>query len=507
MLKKRFSNAIACHLILLGFITALNPTFGDNGDAIPEEIHPITPGDFPNKGIMLVDNESRNRSGHAGQTLVECHNGDILAFFSNVDPDEHQGGHGTGGWTEYMRSSDGGETWSEPNIIGHSLQVWENGGGAQSSLVTSVIAAPDGTLIATLVNFHAPGWLRRAAPVYLLSHDHGHTWSRPQQFLQGGGVADIAYTHDASMVMNDEVFVMFSSSNYQSHRNYHLYVSSNNGETFEKRSTLPFARGDYYGNGAVLEGDRLICVFYLGTADEQRMHYTISDDAGYTWSDPTTAFMEKAIRNPQMSDKINGYYYLHGRSGSISGRSYLANRFVLYRSTNGIDWDSGVYLTGFNSLGDSYSANTIVGRHDPERAERLLIQASVGYDGRRVNISHWWLGDDPAPFVVDGEHVRRYRSDAFLNYWGYWFDQNKRIHTEHWPWVYLESFGWVYVAMESGHRAWLYDLQLDKWLYTDLRSVPVLAGTAFGEFYFVDFARSNDRDRWIYSYQEEDWIY
>lgn len=48
-----------------------------------EEGYYITPSNLPNKGILFVDHAANNRSGHLGHALVQCENGDILAFYLN----------------------------------------------------------------------------------------------------------------------------------------------------------------------------------------------------------------------------------------------------------------------------------------------------------------------------------------------------------------------------------------------------------------------------------------
>lgn len=92
-----------------------------------------------------------------------------------------------------------------------------------------------------------------------------------------------------------------------------------------------------------------------------------------------------------MSEKIGDYYFLHGRSGGYGkGRGNL----VLYSSKDGINWDEGEYLMSRKQTPgavDSYSGNALVGKYDPSRPERLLVQADISYDGLRVNIHHWWV--------------------------------------------------------------------------------------------------------------------
>ena len=85
-----------------------------------EEGYYITPSNLPNKGILFVDHAANNRSGHLGHALVQCENGDILAFYPNCSDDG--GGHSAVGWMEYKRSRDFGKTWEPPMIYTYSKQ-------------------------------------------------------------------------------------------------------------------------------------------------------------------------------------------------------------------------------------------------------------------------------------------------------------------------------------------------------------------------------------------------
>src|SRR5690606_612212 len=84
----------------------------------------ITPENVPNDGILFIDNESNNRSGHYGSAITTCKNGDILAFYTNVSGTIFDG-HGIAGWSEYKRSTDGGKTWGEPVVLKYSKKIWD----------------------------------------------------------------------------------------------------------------------------------------------------------------------------------------------------------------------------------------------------------------------------------------------------------------------------------------------------------------------------------------------
>jgi hypothetical protein len=172
-----------------------------------------------------------------------------------------------------------------------------------------------------------------------------------------------------------------------------MYASTDNGETFTKRSDNLFAtrlhgRNYFYLTASVLDDGRIIVYAYPENMDERNVPYVISKDNGYTWSDVRYTFFEKKIRNPQMSKKAGDFYFLTCRSGNRGGGT---GNLVLYASRDGINWDSGVILNNEGGGNDSYSCNEVIGNYDRSKPLRLLIQSSIGYDGSRVNLNHWWI--------------------------------------------------------------------------------------------------------------------
>lgn len=355
----------------------------------------ITPGVLPNSGVLFVDHQKSNRSGHGGQAITECTNGDILAFYSNVALTENDG-HNVDGWAEYRISSDGGKTWSDARVLPASKKVWDEriGNKAISMLVWEVMTAPNGTIVAIgRRSSQAERW-GDLPPVYLRSYDHGRTWTEPQ--LVDPDAADWQISRDeASMVHNGELYVLFYDfynplppPPYKA--TYRLYVSSDNGETFHKRSDLPFSSKQEYGALGVLPNGDIIAYSYNGTDDGRVLQYVTSSDQGKTWSEVKETPFAKRIRKPRMSGRIGEYYFMHGRSGNNGDDP---RHFVLYSSKDGINWDHGIFLNkGATTDVDSYSANEIIGKYNnPSGKKKLLIQASITYTGKRVNLHHWFI--------------------------------------------------------------------------------------------------------------------
>ena len=88
---------------------------------------------------------------------------------------------------------------------------------------------------------------------------------------------------------------------------YNLYVSADSGRSFTLRSTLPLdTEGRGYGTMSLLPDGGLIAYVY-NINDERNLDYVISYDDGRTWSEPGTSFFAKQIRNPQMTAFKGGY--------------------------------------------------------------------------------------------------------------------------------------------------------------------------------------------------------
>ncbi len=352
----------------------------------------IEPPNPPNDGILFVNHAKAGRSGHLGHALVEVEPGHILAFYPNCS--DANNGHTGDGWMEARRSIDGGRTWSEPQPLVYSKQVYESGKG-RSVMCEKALRCADGTLV--LFNLecgntaeHGFRWLPLDVPTRLLSTDGGETWSGAAPVGdEPGRIWDALYHEDviyALELANDSRVHWYG--NLPEHH-YSLYVSEDYGRTFVQRSVLPFdfmKRG--YGALATLPDGGLIAYVY-SEDDETHLEFAISRDGGQTWGTVGRTFFAKQIRNPQIAAFRDGYV-LHGRSGS-HGDDGVRGHFVLYTSSDGIQWDDGRYLQLRTAGAGAYSNNLLVRDPSGEMPPRLLIQASHAYAQSRTNIHHWWL--------------------------------------------------------------------------------------------------------------------
>ena len=345
----------------------------------------IIPGGIPNEGILFVDHSLNRRSGHLSHAMTEYSKGCVFALWSNCSGTRNKWGQGHNGfgWLEYATSRDMGDTWSEKRVLQYSMDCLLNE-PFTVSCEKAVSPRENRIVLLCIRNENPNGWEPYLSPVVLISDDAGQTWGKAKEFCtEKGRIYDVMLDGGdiyVLMLANDD----FACSKPE-HR-YHIYKSNDAGESFSLIGELP---GDYlrhaYGAMTVLPDGRFACYSY-NEKDEFNLDYWVSGDKGTTWTYAGKSYCARRIRNPQIA-KINGGYILHGRSGCLDDS--LPINFVLYTSTDGVNWDGGTVVCDRHGPGAYYSNNLVLQRDDG--TQRVLIQSSIPYDRCRVNIAHWIL--------------------------------------------------------------------------------------------------------------------
>ncbi len=314
-------------------------------------------------GTIVCDFENDNlgRNSHGGPVALELANGNLVAIHSNAS------GHNVDGWSEYAISKDGGRTWDMYNKFAYSYNTYRNNpkvtAWVEEGLVTS-----EGTVVLFIThmgNSVHGGGEGRTNLGFMRSYDHGATWTGYQPL-------DGSFTgYPASVAVAGETNYLLLDSNEGPHV---LYVSTDDGRSWSKRSTLPLYNETWYGALCVMEDGRLLAGAYR-TADEHHFYYCISEDEGHTWGEQKLTFLDKKIRDPELA-YLDGRYYLHGRSGQRGEGSRL---FVLYQSDDGENWGEGTILSSFARSLDGYSHNVVINKYNEDVPNELMVLYSIAY--------------------------------------------------------------------------------------------------------------------------------
>ena len=338
---------------------------------------------------LFVNHQENLRSGHLGHALLECKNGDILAFYANCSGNRgmpNSGGHTMYGWMEYKRSKDRGITWEDAVVLPYSYECFID--GSNYVACEKAVVCDDGSIVLFCLRNMGVDFEPYDTPVYLISKDNGYTWSKPYSFSnERGRIFDAVYKNGKIYALQlcnscENILVL-----EKGHVSYKIFISEDNGESFSPLSELTFeSLGYFYGNLIFRQDDSLVFYAYKRD-DEYTLSCHISNDMGKTWGEHFEIKVDKIARNPQVS-YLNGHYILQGRSEK-------GVNFVFYHSKDAINWSEGVIVSELldnRPRGGCYYSNTlnIVG---DDGVERMLIQYSEQYmhESARVNIMHAWI--------------------------------------------------------------------------------------------------------------------
>lgn len=328
---------------------------------------------------VYVDNKARKRSGHMTHAMCEFKPGCFIDFNSNCSAVRHCG-HMPYGWVEYRISRDNGKTYSDIKTLQYSYDSFLD--GIHTISVEKAVACDDGTIVALCLRNSAldPTFCEPwDTPTVIKSTDEGKTWSKPVTYSEyAGRTYDALYRDGTIYALHfcNEHFLGSAPEHV-----YRIYVSKDNGVTFEELCVVPFPDTTRRGYGSMLfDADGNLHAFAYNEGNEREMDHAVSKDGGKTWEILKPCYVAKGIRNPQTA-LIDGVYVLHGRGEDLSG-------FVFYTSEDLQNWDEGIYFHKNRYL--CYYSNNLNLRD--ENGNFLLVQYSHSYNDHdfasRVNVMH-----------------------------------------------------------------------------------------------------------------------
>ena len=332
--------------------------------------------------ILYVDNESRKRSGHMSHAMAEFAPGKIIDFNSNCSAAIYQG-HSTFGYLEYRISEDGGKSFSEKRDFPYSLEQLYD--GIHTVALEKAVALENGRIVTfcLLNDAHAlcEPWFD--PPVCITSDDGGKTWSEAKKVFPHCGRIYDAILHNGTIYViqfcNDATVSFLGN---KPEHVYRLYTSKNGGESFEELCVIPTETTGRSYASIIFDKDERMHLYTYDVNAEHDADHLVSEDLGKTFKSMGKCHLAKGSRNIQTA-YMNGIFILHCRGEEIN-----RNKFALYTSENGHDWDEGEFIdkTDFGTC--FYSNNLLL---KDESGERLLIQYSHSYFEKCVNARHMWL--------------------------------------------------------------------------------------------------------------------
>ncbi len=282
-------------------------------------------------------------------------------------------GHTPFGWIEYRISKDAGKTYSPVYELECSKECFIE--GFYTFSIEKAVATDDGTIVAIChrnTPLYCEPWM---TPMCIRSTDGGMTWSEPYECIPyKGRVYDVVYKDGViySMINCNENF-LGTTDEHQ----YRLYVSLDNGQSFEERSIVKYETTRRHGYCSLLfDMEGVLHAYAYNEANEHELSHSVSRDNGFTWEICEPCHVTYAARNPQTA-LIDGVYILHARAENHSG-------FVFYTSLDGYTCDEGTYFSDIH--GSCFYSNNL--NLKDEKGNFLLIQYSQVYEACRVNVMH-----------------------------------------------------------------------------------------------------------------------
>ena len=203
--------------------------------------------------------------------MIELESGELLAVIRGGAPHV-----GVGGRLDLIRSSDGGRSWSEPKVIVDLPPDSRNPAFGR---------APNGRLILAfaVTGPYENGRFTDKTGEYTVwlttSEDNGQSWSKPHRLdisplRYGSPFGKIVSLPDGTMLMN-----IYGWNNRREYSSY-LFRSRDNGVSWDDPSLI--AKG--YNETALLTfpDGRVLALLRDGLGT----HRSVSEDGGYTWSEP-----------------------------------------------------------------------------------------------------------------------------------------------------------------------------------------------------------------------------
>ena len=271
MFKKRSVSMVIATLLLAALIAT---------PALPTSAAEMTNN---NPDVVVVSSDDRNTYF---PTVEKLQNGDLVVVYYDSPGHISQTGR-----ISMVRSSDNGETWSEPQVI---LDT------PIDDRDPNIMQTDDGTL---LLSYFAYDWGQNPAKVigtYVTrSEDGGTTWSEPVKvgtMLDGPSVPGWAATSDKILELDngDLLIPLYGTVPGDSAERVTVVRSTDGGESWKKENEVAIAYDPdiHFQEPALAKlGNGHLMIMMRTARTDGSAYVSESYDNGYTWTEPTKTDM------------------------------------------------------------------------------------------------------------------------------------------------------------------------------------------------------------------------
>lgn len=248
---------------------------------------------------IYVNNQARGRSGHMSHAMAEFAPDTLIDFNSNCSA-KIMDGHMPYGWIEYRISRDAGVSFGPVRELRCSRDALEDG-LFTFSLEKAVACPDGAIVAFLLRNHPGgcEPWL--TPMVIRSSDGGETWSEPAEASLYAGRIYASVVWRDSILFMMpcNDASVTFTGTRPE--HVYRVFESTDRGFHFREKSVIPWDPvGRGYGAMIVRPDGSLLAYAYNVNA-ETRMDYALSTDGGETWSETGICELDKKIRNPQIS--------------------------------------------------------------------------------------------------------------------------------------------------------------------------------------------------------------
>jgi hypothetical protein len=286
-------------------------------------IEPMT-SSFSRTAPRRLTDDPRNEYA---ASMVQLLNGDLLLTYDLWLPDLYY--LTMYSWKMLRRSTDGGNTWSNPESIfgGDGQRAWPR-----------IKQTSNGTVWIFYRNRRPPNYDPTYIS-YIKSTNNGYSWSQEYNLSTRTGPKTGGYLFQPT---NNKIWVFYNAQNTTTDYDIYYQTSTDNGNTWLGETPFIEATGSQTMGSIVKDNTGKLWVFYYNSADTS-ISYRTSIDTGQTWSASQRLTYRYGSTPSVTIDQSGNFWLVYTHSNA----SYNSEIYYMTSTNNGVTWSDTTKITRF----------------------------------------------------------------------------------------------------------------------------------------------------------------